>query len=74
MPYGLEEFHPYCLTHEVIVITDHKHQVRKFKKDIASLSHRLQRMLLWIHQYNIEILYKPQLFIADWLSRHNHEL
>ena len=42
----------------------------------AGLSHRLQRILLRIHQYNIRILYKPGqwLFIADWLSRHNHQI
>ena len=46
-----------------------------FKKDIANLSHRLQGILLCIHQYKIRVLYKPgsQPFIADWLSRHNHE-
>ena len=41
----------------------------------ASLSHRLQRILSLIHQYNIGILFKsrPQLFSTDWLSRHNLE-
>ena len=42
------------------------------KKDVATLSHRLQRILWCIHQ--CRILYKPglQLFIADWLCRHSH--
>ena len=37
------------------------------------LLHRLQRILLWICQYNIRILYEPgpQLFIANWLFMHN---
>ena len=41
----------------------------------ASLSQRLQRILLCVHLYITRILYKPgpQLFIADWLSRHNHK-
>ena len=31
-------------------------------------------MLVSIHQYNMCILYKPgpDLYIADWLSHHNH--
>ena len=57
------------------MITDHKLLATIFRKDDASLSHRLQRILLWIHQYNIRILYKlrKQLFITDCLSRHNHD-
>ena len=56
------------------MMTDHKLLVVIFKKVVASLSHRLQRILLWIHWYNIRMLYKPepQLFIADWLSRNNN--
>ena len=47
-----------------------------FKKDGISLSHRLQRIILLIHQYTPRILFKPgaQPFIADWLSRHNHKI
>ena len=57
------------------MITDHKLLVAIFKKDIVRLSQRLQRILLHIHQYSIRILYKcrPQLFIADWLSRPSHK-
>ena len=57
------------------MITDHKPLVVIFKKDIASLSHRLQRMVLRILQYNIGIQYKPfpQLLITDWLSRQSYE-
>ena len=73
--YGLETFHHYCFIHEVSMIIDHKPLVTICGNDASSLSHRLHRILLWIHQYNIRILYKtePQLFIADVLSRHNHE-
>ena len=60
---------------EVNMITHHKQLVVIFKKDDESLSHRLQRITLKIHQYNIRILYKPgtQLFLEDLLSRHDHE-
>ena len=46
-----------------------------FRKNFASLSHRLQRIPQQIHQNNIRMLYKPgpQLFITDWLSRHHNE-
>ena len=59
----------------ISVITNHKPLVAIFRKVFVSLSHRLQRMLLRMHQYNIMIFHKlrQQLFITDWLSRHNHE-
>ena len=56
------------------IITDHKPLVATLKKDVATLSQRLQRILLRMHQYRMIIIYKPgpDLFIADWLSRQNH--
>ena len=35
----------------------------------------MQWILLKIHQYRVQIFYKPgpKIFIADWLSCHNHE-
>ena len=47
--HGLEKFYYYCFTHEVSMITDHQLLVAIFKKYIANLSHRLQRILLCIH-------------------------
>ena len=69
-----ENFHHCCSTYEVSMNTDHKPVVVIFKKNVATLLHRLQRIKLHIHQYNIRILYKmgPQLFIVHWLFRHNH--
>ena len=45
-----------------------------FKKDVATLSQWIQHILRKIHQYRVQIIYKPgpDIFIADWLSRHNH--
>ena len=36
--------------------------------------HTMQ-ILLNIHQYRVQIIYKPgpEIFIADWLSQHNHK-
>ena len=73
--HGLEKFHHYCFGREVLIITDHKLLVSMFKKDVATLSQCIQCILLKIHQYSIQIIYKPgpEIFIAGWLSRHNHE-
>ena len=72
--HGLEKFHHYCFGGEVLIITDHKLLVCMFKKDVATLSQCIQCILLKIHQYRVQIIYKPgpEIFLADWLSRHNH--
>ena len=58
----------------MLVITDHKLLVAMFKNDMATLSQCIQCILLKIHQYRVQIIYKPgpESFIADWLSRNNH--
>ena len=42
---------------------------------MATLSQCIQHILLKIHQYRVQIIYKPcpKIFTADWLSQHNHE-
>ena len=72
--HGLEKYYHYCFGREVLVFTDHKLLVSIFKKDVATLLQRIQHILLKIHQYRIHIIYKPgpDIFIADWLLRHNH--
>ena len=71
--HGLEKFHHYCFSREVLIIMDHKPLVAMFKKDVAMLSQHIQHLLLKIHQCRVQIIYKPgpDIFIADWLSRHN---
>ena len=71
---GLERFHQYCFAREVSITTNHKLLVAIFKKDVGKLSKRIQHILLRIHQFQVRILHKPgpDLFTADWLSRHNH--
>ena len=56
---------------EESIITNHKPLVAVFKRDVATLSQRLQWVMLRIHQYRIGIIYKPgpDLFIVDCLSR-----
>ena len=71
---GLVRFHYYCFAREVSKITNHKPLVTIFKKDVATLSQRIQCILLRIYQFQVRIMYKPgpELFITDWLSRHNY--
>ena len=80
--HGLEEYHYYCFTRDVSIMTDHKAMVGLFKKGVATLSqimaHPYQN--LPIHsKYNIQtwtrsvhnrlaVMTKPHLFLADWLS------
>ena len=42
---------------------------------MAILSQCIQHILLKIHQYRVQILYKPgpEIFIAHWLFWHNHK-
>ena len=72
--HGLEKFHHYCFSREVLIITDQKLLVSMFKKDVTILLQCIQCILLKIHQYRFQIIYKPgpMIFIADWLSQHNH--
>ena len=74
--YDLENIQHNWYSCEVSVIIEHKPLVAIFKKDSSSVLHRLQRIILHIHFYKMGILYKqgPQLFIADCLSRQNHEV
>ena len=72
--HGLEKFCDNCFAREVSIITDHKPLAAIFKKDVATLSQRIQLILLRIHQYGVRIMYKPGrcMFITGWLSRQNH--
>ena len=69
-----EEVHQYCFAREVGITTNHKLLLAIFKKDVVSLSQRIQLILLRLHQYRVIIIYNPgpDLLIADWLSRQNH--
>ena len=71
--YGLEKLHHFLFAREVGIITDHKLLITISKKDVATLSQRLQQILLRIYQYRVRIFYKPRsdLFMADWLSQQN---
>lgn len=69
--FGLERNHQYVYGRKVILWTDHKPLVTITRKPLASTPKRLQRLLLRMQQYNVEILYKPgrEMYLADTLSR-----
>ena len=56
--HNLEKFHHYCFGQEVLIITDHKLLVAMFKKDMATLLQHILCIILKIHYYRVQILYK----------------
>ena len=69
--FGLEHDHQYIYGRNVVFYIDHKPLVSISCKSLASAPKRLQRLLLCLHQYDIEIIYRPgrEMYLADTLSR-----
>ncbi|PFX19142.1 Retrovirus-related Pol polyprotein from transposon 17.6 [Stylophora pistillata] len=69
--FALERFHHYVYGYTATVQTDHKPLVSVWKKSIVCNSPRLQRLLLRLSQYdvNIECLKGKDNVVADALSR-----
>ena len=69
--FGLQHFHHYVFGRKVCVETDHKPLEAINKKNLTQAPPRLQRMLLKIQPYDVEIRYKPgrDIPVADALSR-----
>ena len=61
---------------KVQVETDHKPLVSIFKKPLNDCPMRLQRMMLRLQQYDLEVEYKKgaELYVADALSRAYQEI
>ena len=68
--FGVERFESYLYRRKVIVESDHKPLESIPKKSLLSAPKRLQRMMLRIQKFELEIVYKkgPLMFIADTLS------
>ncbi|KAI5744016.1 hypothetical protein M8J77_024803 [Diaphorina citri] len=68
---GCLKFHKYIFNTKVIVETDHKALESLFKKPLAQVPARIQRMMLKIQAYDLEVKYVPgkYLYLADMLSR-----
>ena len=69
--FGLEHNHHYTFGRRVILWTDHKPLVSIYKKPLVSAPKRLQRLLLRLQQYDVDLKYKPgsEMYLADTLSR-----
>eukprot|EP00105_Crassostrea_gigas_P044027 XP_019928175.1 PREDICTED: uncharacterized protein K02A2.6-like [Crassostrea gigas] len=69
--FGCKRFHQYIYGRKVKVETDHKPLVPIFKKALFAAPPRLQRMLLQLQNYDLEVDYIPgkQIPVADSLSR-----
>ena len=70
--FGCQRFHQYLARKDLILVdSDHKPLQSIFRKSILAAPCRLQRMLLRLQRYNIEVRYKPgkEMYVADHLSR-----
>ena len=69
--FGLEHNHYYTYGRRVTLWTDHKPLVSIASKPLVSAPKRLQRLMLRLQHYDVEIKYKPgkEMFVADTLSR-----
>ena len=69
--FGCTKFHQYVFGRHVLVESDHKPLQSIFKKPIYQAPPRLQRLMLSLLKYDIEVTYKPgkEMFISDHLSR-----
>ena len=78
--FGCERFRQYLLGRSTIYVeSDHKPLEVIFKKPLLSAPKRLQRMLLRLQHYSLDVNYKKgsEMYIADFLSRaslpHSHD-
>lgn len=69
--FAVERFHQFVYGQKFKVLSDHKPLVSITKKDFSKVSVRLQRMLLRLLKYDMEIEYLPgkEMHVADALSR-----
>lgn len=69
--FGMEKFEPYVLGRKVTVESDHKPLEAIMKKSLLSAPKRLQRMMLRLQKFDLQVVYKKgsQMFLADTLSR-----
>lgn len=68
--FGCKRFHQYIYGKHVVIETDHKPLEAIFLKPLSQAPSRLQRMMLQLQGYDIELVYKcSEMYIADALSR-----
>ena len=69
--FGCKKFHQYVYGRRIKCQTDHKPLLAIWKKGLHSAPPRLQRMLLQLQKYDVELVFAPgkQIPLADTLSR-----
>lgn len=69
--FGMEKFESYLYGRKVTVESDHKPLETILKKSLLSAPKRLQRMMLRLQKFDLEVVYKqgPLMYMADTLSR-----
>ena len=69
--FGCEKFHQFVYGRTVEVETDHRPLQSIFNKRLHQAPARLQRFLLQLQKYDVQVTYKPgkYLYVADTLSR-----
>ena len=69
--FSAKKFHQYTYGRKVTVESDHRPLESIQKKSLLAAPKRLQRMLLALQEYDLEIQYKPgkEMYLADTLSR-----
>ena len=65
--FGAEQFHTYVFGHAFTIESDHKPLEQIIVKNLADTPVHLQRMLLWLQNYDITINYWPgkEILVAD---------
>ena len=69
--FGMEHNHQYVYGRKVVLWTDHKPLEVIATKPLASAPKRLQRLMMRLKQYDVEIHYRrgQEMYLADTLSR-----
>jgi len=69
--YSCEKFYQYIYGHKTVVHSDHKPLESIYRKSISATTPRLQRMLLRLLKFELDIQYVPgkEMYLADTLSR-----
>ena len=72
--YGCQRFHHYIYGRKIEIESEHKPLENIFKKPLNNCPLRLQRIMLSLQQYDINVKYKrgTELYFADELSRTSH--
>lgn len=70
--FACKKFNSYLYGQDIVTVeTDHKPLVSIFKKDFDKIPSRLQRLMMKLYKYHLNVVYTPgkNMFISDTLSR-----